>query len=57
MMRFHFKEIKLVPGRKICIADALSSFKPVDDEMHARISSVTSSLHASNARLLRTADH
>lgn len=57
MMRFHFKEIKLVPGRKICIVDALSRLKPVDDEIHARISTVTSSLHASNERLLRTANH
>ena len=60
LMRFHFKEIKHVPGKKVYIADALSrlqtrnqTVKPTidDDEMHAHVESVISSLPASDTRL------
>ena len=60
LMRFHFKEIKHVPGKKMYIADALSrlqtrnqTVKPTidDDEMHAHVESVISSLPASDTRL------
>ena len=59
-MRFHFKEIKHVPGKKMYVADALSrpqirsqTVKSTinDDKMHAHIGSVVSSLPASNAPL------
>ena len=61
-MRFHFQEIKYVPGKKmyIHVANALSRLQiqsPTvkstidDDEMHAHIGSEISSLPASDARL------
>ena len=49
LMRFHFKEIKHVPRKKLYIPDALSrlqirsqTVKPTidDDEMHAHIGSI-----------------
>jgi len=60
LMRFHFKEIEHVPGKKMYVADELSRLqirrqtaKSIinDDEMHAHIGSVISSLQASDARL------
>jgi len=59
-MRFHFKEIKHVPGNKVYIVDALSRLQTRsqtvksaidDDEMQAHIGSVISSMPASDARL------
>ncbi|XP_068729020.1 uncharacterized protein [Montipora capricornis] len=56
LMRFHFKEIKHIPGKKLYIADALSRLQTRiqtvkstidDDKMHAHIGSVISSLPAS----------
>ena len=56
LMRFHFKEIKYVPGKRMYIADALSRLQARsqtidDDKIHAHIASVISSLPASEARL------
>ena len=60
LMRFHFKEIKHVPGKQMYIADALSRLQVRDqmaqstiddDEMIAHVGSVISSLPASDARL------
>ncbi|KAL9963916.1 hypothetical protein ACROYT_G027471 [Oculina patagonica] len=60
LMRFHFKEIKHVPGKKMHFPDALSRLQvrsqavqstTDDDEMYAHIGSVSSSLPASDTRL------
>ena len=59
-MRFHFKEIKHVPGKQMHIADALSRLQVRDqmvqstiddDDMVAYVGSVISSLPASDTRL------
>ena len=60
LMRFHFKEISHVPGKKMYIADALSRLQPqhadsqptiADDEMTAHVASVITGLPASDMRL------
>ena len=60
LMRFHFKEISHVPGKKMYIADALPRLQPkhadpqttiADDEMTAHVASVITGLPASNTRL------
>ena len=60
LMRFHFKEINHVPGKKMYIADALSRLQVRDkvvqstidvDEMIAQVESVISSLPTSDTRL------
>ena len=60
LMRFHFKEISHVPGKKMSIADALSRIQTqhadpqptiADDEMTARVASVITGLPASDTRL------
>ena len=62
LMRFHFKEISHVPGKKMYIADALSRLQPqnadpqptiADDEMTAHVASVITGLPASDTRLQR----
>ena len=59
-MRFHFKEISQVPGKKMCIADALSRLQAQhadpqptisDDEMTAHVASVITAIPASDRRL------
>ena len=59
-MRFHFKEISHLPGKKMYIADALSRLQPqyadpqptiADDEMTAHVASVITGLPASDMRL------
>ena len=60
LMRFHFKEISHVPGKKMYIADALSRLQTqhadpqptiADDDMTAHIASVITGLPASDTRL------
>ena len=60
LMTFHFKEIKDVPGKKMHIADTLSTVQTRsqamkltidDDENHLHIGSVISSLPAWDVRL------
>ena len=60
LMRFHFKEISHVPGKKMYIADALSRLQTrhadprptiADDEMTAHVASVITGLPASDTRL------
>ena len=60
LMRFHFKEISHVPGKKMYIADALSRLQAqhadpqptiADDEMTAHVASVITGLPASDTRL------
>ena len=59
MMRFHFKQVTHVPGKKMYIADALSGLQTPgqavttvdDEEMKAHVASVISSLPASDGRL------
>ena len=60
LVRFHFKEIKHVPGKKMYITDALSRLQIRsqtvkstidDDDMHVHIENVISSLPASGTRL------
>lgn len=63
LMRFHFKDIKHVPGKKMYIADALLRLQirsqtvkstKDNDEMHAHIEGIISSLPSSDARLQQT---
>ena len=60
LMRFHFKEISHVPGKKMYIADALSRLQTqhadpqptiADDDMTAHIASVITGFPASDTRL------
>ena len=59
MMRFHFKQVTHVPGKKMYIADALSRLQTPgqavtttdDEEMKAHVASVISSFPASVGRL------
>ena len=60
MMRFHFKEIKHIPGKQMHIADALSRLQTQDqktqstikdDEMTAHVASIITSLPASDTKL------
>ena len=61
-MRFHFKVISHVPGKKMHIPDALSRLQPqhadpqptiADDEMTAYVASVITGFPASDTRLQR----
>ena len=62
LMRFHFKVISHVPGKKMHIPDALSRLQPqhadpqptiADDEMTAYVASVITGFPASDTRLQR----
>ena len=60
LIRYHFKDISHVPGKKMYIGDALSKLRPqhadlqpiiADDEMKAHVARVMTGLPASDTRL------